>query len=229
MSEIGAAHILVVDDDMRLRELLQRYLLQNGFLVTVAADVEEAKAKLRNLAFDLLVLDVMLPGQDGVSFTGELRRADADVPVLLLTARGEPEDRIGGLEAGADDYLVKPFEPRELLLRISTILRRVQANRADEIVRFGPFAFNRANGELRRDDEVVHLTTGEIALLQVLAAKPGKPVARADLGDQGRVAGSDRAVDVQMARLRRKIEDDPRQPRYLLTARGSGYVLRPGS
>jgi two-component system phosphate regulon response regulator OmpR len=228
MTDAAAAHILVVDDDARLRDLLQRYLVNNGYLVTVAGDAEEAKARLKALAFDLIVLDVMLPGQNGVDFTGELRR-DSDLPILLLTARGEPEDRISGLEAGADDYLVKPFEPRELLLRVGTILRRAQANKADEIVRFGPFAFNRANGELRRDDDVVHLTTGEIALLQVLAARPGRAVSRAELGERGGVAGSDRAVDVQMARLRRKIEDDPRQPRWLLTARGSGYVLRPGS
>jgi two-component system, OmpR family, phosphate regulon response regulator OmpR len=228
MTDVAAAHILVVDDDARLRDLLQRYLVNNGYLVTVAGDAEEARARLKALAFDLIVLDVMLPGQNGVDFTGELRR-DSDLPILLLTARGEPEDRISGLEAGADDYLVKPFEPRELLLRVGTILRRAQANKADEIVRFGPFAFNRANGELRRDDDVVHLTTGEIALLQVLAARPGRAVSRAELGERGGVAGSDRAVDVQMARLRRKIEDDPRQPRWLLTARGSGYVLRPGS
>jgi two-component system phosphate regulon response regulator OmpR len=228
MTDAAAAHILVVDDDARLRDLLQRYLVNNGYLVTAAGDAEEAKARLKALAFDLIVLDVMLPGQNGVDFTGELRR-DSDLPILLLTARGEPEDRISGLEAGADDYLVKPFEPRELLLRVGTILRRAQANKADEIVRFGPFAFNRANGELRRDEDVVHLTTGEIALLQVLAARPGRAVSRAELGERGGVAGSDRAVDVQMARLRRKIEDDPRQPRWLLTARGSGYVLRPGS
>jgi two-component system phosphate regulon response regulator OmpR len=228
MTDAAAAHILVVDDDARLRDLLQRYLVNNGYLVTVAGDAEEARARLKALAFDLIVLDVMLPGQNGVDFTGELRR-DSDLPILLLTARGEPEDRISGLEAGADDYLVKPFEPRELLLRVGTILRRAQANKADEIVRFGPFAFNRANGELRRDEDVVHLTTGEIALLQVLAARPGRAVSRAELGERGGVAGSDRAVDVQMARLRRKIEDDPRQPRWLLTARGSGYVLRPGS
>ncbi|HEX8373995.1 MAG TPA: response regulator [Geminicoccaceae bacterium] len=226
--EQGPAHVLVVDDDLRLRELLQRYLVNQGYLVTAAADVEEARGRLRNLAFDIVVLDVMLPGQDGISFTAELRR-DGDVPVLLLTARGEPEDRIGGLEAGADDYLVKPFEPKELLLRIATILRRAQATRTDDTVRFGPFAFNRALGELRRDGEIVHLTTAEVALLQVLAKKPGRAVSRAELGEQGRVAGSDRAVDVQMARLRRKIEEDPRQPRYLLTARGSGYMLRPGS
>ena len=228
MTEAAAAHILVVDDDARLRDLLQRYLVNNGYLVTSAGNAEEAKTRLKALAFDLVVLDVMLPGQDGVAFTGELRR-DSDLPILLLSARGEPEDRIGGLEAGADDYLVKPFEPRELLLRVGTILRRAQANRTDAIVRFGPFAFNRGNGELRRDDDILHLTTGEIALLQVLAARPGRAVSRAELGERGGVAGSDRAVDVQMARLRRKIEDDPRQPRWLLTARGSGYVLRPGS
>jgi two-component system, OmpR family, phosphate regulon response regulator OmpR len=220
-----APHILVVDDDARLRQLLQRYLVQNGYYVTTAAEAGEAKGKLKNLAFDLVVLDIMMPGQDGLSLTEELRR-ESEVPILLLTARGAPEDRIAGLEAGADDYLPKPFEPRELLLRIATILRRVQAVRTDDVLRFGPFTFNRRTGELKRDDEVIHLTTGEIALLQALAAKPGRALSRAELGDQGVVAGSDRAVDVQMARLRRKIEDDPRQPRYILTMRGSGYVLR---
>jgi two-component system phosphate regulon response regulator OmpR len=220
-----APHILVVDDDARLRQLLHRYLVQNSYYVTTAAEAGEAKAKLKNLAFDLVVLDIMMPGQDGLSLTEELRR-DSEVPILLLTARGAPEDRIAGLEAGADDYLPKPFEPRELLLRIATILRRVQAVQTDDVLRFGPFTFNRRTGELKRDDEVVHLTTGEIALLQALAAKPGRALSRAELGDQGVVAGSDRAVDVQMARLRRKIEDDPRQPRYILTMRGSGYVLR---
>ena len=220
-----APHILVVDDDARLRQLLHRYLVQNGYYVTTAAEAGEAKGKLKNLAFDLVVLDIMMPGQDGLSLTEELRR-ESEVPILLLTARGTPEDRIAGLEAGADDYLPKPFEPRELLLRAGTILRRVQSARTDDVLRFGPFTFNRRTGELKRDDEVIHLTTGEIALLQALAAKPGRALSRAELGDQGVVAGSDRAVDVQMARLRRKIEDDPRQPRYILTMRGSGYVLR---
>ena len=218
-------HILVVDDDARLRQLLHRYLVQQGHYVTTAADAAEAKERAKNMAFDLLVVDVMMPGQDGLSLTEELRR-ESEVPILLLTARGAPEDRIRGLEAGADDYLAKPFEPRELLLRIATILRRVQATRTDDVVRFGPFSFNRRSSELRRQDDVIHLTTGEISLLQALAAKPGRSVSRAELGDKGVVAGSDRAVDVQMARLRRKIEDDPRQPRYILTMRGSGYVLR---
>ncbi|MEK0082717.1 response regulator [Benzoatithermus flavus] len=227
-AEEEAPHILVVDDDARLRQLLHRYLVQNGYYATAAADAVEAKSKLKNLAFDLVVLDIMMPGQDGLSLTEELRR-ESDVPILLLTARGTPEDRIAGLEAGADDYLPKPFEPRELLLRIATILRRVQAARTDDVIRFGPFTFNRRTAELKRDEEVIHLTTGEISLLQALAAKPGRALSRAELGEKGVVAGSDRAVDVQMARLRRKIEDDPRQPRYILTMRGSGYVLRLGS
>ena len=227
MSTDEAAHILVVDDDVRLRQLLQRYLVQNDYLVSTAADAAEAKAQLKNLAVDLLVLDIMMPGQDGLSLTEELRR-ESDVPVLLLTARGAPEDRIKGLEAGADDYLPKPFEPRELLLRIATILRRVQSVQVDDVVRFGPFSFNRRTAELRKNDDVIHLTTGEIALLQALAAKPGRAVSRVELGEKGKIAGSDRAVDVQMARLRRKIEDDPRQPRYILTMRGSGYALRTG-
>ena len=228
-AEAEAPHILVVDDDERLRQLLHRYLVQSGYYATTAAEAVEAKAKLKSIAFDLVVLDIMMPGQDGLSLTEELRK-ESEVPILLLTARGASEDRIAGLEAGADDYLPKPFEPRELLLRIATILRRVQAARTDDVIRFGPFTFNRRTAELRRDDgDAIHLTTGEISLLQALAAKPGRPMSRAELGDKGVVAGSDRAVDVQMARLRRKIEEDPRQPRYILTVRGSGYVLRLGS
>lgn len=224
-----APHILVVDDDARLRALLQRYLVQNGFLVSTAVDAAEARAQLARLAFDLVVLDVMLPDMDGIVLTQELRR-ETDLPILLLTARGEPEDRIRGLEVGADDYLVKPFEPRELLLRITTILRRVQpAGGEPELVRFGPFTFDPTTLELSRDGRPVHLTTGEATLLKVLALQPGRPIGRAELGARGRIPGSDRAVDVQIVRLRRKIEDDPRQPRWLLTIRGEGYVLRTGS
>jgi two-component system phosphate regulon response regulator OmpR len=170
----------------------------------------------------------MLPDASGITLTAELRR-QSQLPILLLTARGDPTDRIRGLEAGADDYLVKPFEPRELLLRIATILRRIQPVGDDGAVRFGPFIFHRATGELLRQEQVVHLTSGELALLQTLAERPGQSVSRMVLGERGRITGSDRAVDVQMARLRRKIEDDPRQPRYLLTVRGEGYVLRQGS
>jgi two-component system phosphate regulon response regulator OmpR len=224
----GAGHILVVDDDARLRALLERYLRQNDYIVSSAGDAGEARALLARLTFDLIVLDVMLPDQDGVALTRSLRRG-SDVPVLLLTARGEPADRIAGLESGADDYLVKPFEPRELLLRIATILRRTQSGPDEPVVRFGPFAFDLESDELTRDGEPLHLTTGEASLLRILAAQPGRSISRAELGARSRIQGSDRAVDVQMVRLRRKLEDDPRQPRWLLTIRGEGYVLRPGS
>lgn len=228
----GDRHILVVDDDGRLRDLLRRFLTENGYHVTVAADAEEARAALRNFAFDLMVLDVMMPGQDGISFTGELRQT-ADLPILLLTAKGETEDRIGGLEAGADDYLVKPFDPRELLLRIATILRRTAVSGTDEIsvqrsVRFGDFHFDIERRELKKEGESVHLTTAELSLLSILAHQAGSPVDRRDLAERSRISGSDRAVDTQIARLRRKLELDPRRPQYLLTMRGAGYVLRTG-
>jgi two-component system phosphate regulon response regulator OmpR len=222
-----AGHVLVVDDDDRLRALLQRYLTQHGYIVSTAHSAGDARAKLANVRPDLCVLDIMLPDQDGISLTRELRRRD-QLPILLLTARGEAEDRIRGLEVGADDYLVKPFEPRELLLRIATILRRVRPVPGEDLLRFGPFTFNRSGGELRRDGELVHLTSGELSLLQLLAERPGRAVSRAELRDRSRISGSDRAVDVQIARLRRRIEDDPRQPRYLLTMRSEGYALRPG-
>jgi two-component system, OmpR family, phosphate regulon response regulator OmpR len=224
-----ARHILVVDDDARLRRLLQRYLTEHRYHVTTAADAAEARASLRNFAFDLMVLDVMMPGQDGISLTAELR-AESDLPILLLTALGETEDRVKGLSAGADDYLVKPFDPRELLLRIATILRRVApAAPSDQPLRFGPFAFDGASQELRRGEERIHLTDAELSLLQILAEQPGLAITRQELGQRSRISGSDRAIDTQIARLRRKLEPDPRRPRYLLTKRGEGYVLRPGS
>jgi two-component system phosphate regulon response regulator OmpR len=225
------AHILVVDDDGRLRDLLRRYLVGQGFLASVAADATEALEQLRRIAFDLVVLDVMLPDIDGVELTRTIRRT-SELPVLLLTARGATEDRIRGLESGADDYLVKPFEPRELLLRITRILRRTRSTAENgttaELVRFGPFAFDARNAELRRGEEPIHLTTGEAALLRVLAEQPGAVISRAELGARGRIVGSDRAVDVQIVRLRRKLEADPRQPRWLVTVRGEGYALRTG-
>jgi two-component system phosphate regulon response regulator OmpR len=224
-----ARHILVVDDDARLRRLLQRYLTEHGHHVTTAADAEEAKAALKNFAFDLMVLDVMLPGQDGISLTTELR-AVADLPILLLTALGETEDRVNGLAAGADDYLVKPFDPRELLLRIATILRRLSPPPvSNQPLRFGPFTFDPGCQELRRDGERVHLTEAELSLLQILAEQPGLALTRKQLGQRSRISGSDRAIDTQIVRLRRKLEADPRRPRYLLTRRGEGYVLRPGN
>ncbi len=225
-------HILVVDDDERLSNLLRRFLTENGYHVTVAADTVEASAALKNFAFDLMVLDVMMPGQDGISFTADLRKS-ADLPILLLTARGESDDRVNGLAAGADDYLVKPFDPRELLLRIATILRRSapalpEPSPAQRLLRFGPFVFDVERQELTQDGERVHLTTAELSLLQILAQQPGLPVDRQELGEQSRISGSDRAIDTQIARLRRKLESDPRRPQYLLTMRGAGYVLRVG-
>ena len=225
----AARHILVVDDDGKLLRLLQRYLTEHGYHVTTAANAAEAKAAIVNFAFDLMVLDVMMPGQDGVSLTAELRTT-AELPILLLTALGETEDRVKGLAAGADDYMMKPFDPRELLLRIATILRRTAMPPAEiQPVRFGPFTYDPGSQALRRDGVAVHLTDAEASLLHILAEQPGLAISRQRLGQRSRITGSDRAVDTQIARLRRKLETDPRQPRYLLTKRGEGYVLRPGA
>jgi two-component system, OmpR family, phosphate regulon response regulator OmpR len=234
MSELEP-HLLVVDDDARLRELLRRYLSDNGFRVTVAARASEARASLASFAFDLIVLDVMMPGESGLDLTRELRgEAGAEngrvprIPVLLLTAMAEPEDRVNGLEQGADDYLAKPFEPRELVLRIRNILeRRGVADDAARAVRFGVFRFDLARGELFRGGEIVRLTAAEAGLLATLAARAGHAVSREDLSQSAQFRGNIRNVDVQMTRLRRKIEPDPRYPRYLQTVRGTGYALKP--
>jgi two-component system phosphate regulon response regulator OmpR len=220
-------HLLVIDDDQRLRELLRRYLAGEGFRVTLAADAEEARGKMDSMVFDLLVLDIMLPGSSGLEMTQSLRESDG-VPILLLSAKGEPDDRIAGLAAGADDYLAKPFEPRELVLRINAILRRAQrpADKAGGAVIFGAFAFDLAREELTRDGAFVYLTEAETLLLAELARNSGTAVSREVLA-QNSTAGNVRSVDVQMTRLRRKIEDDPRFPRYLQTVRGTGYVLLP--
>ena len=217
-------HVLVVDDDTRLRELLRRYLADNGFLVATAKDAADAAAKLDNLDFDAIVLDVMMPGEDGFDFTARLRRA-GDIPILLLTAMDEVEHRITGLERGADDYLAKPFEPRELLLRLSNILKRGRPMPGDDgAVRFGNFVFDLARGELNRDDAPVNLTSGESDTLRVLAQNPGTVLTRDELSSRAHYSA--RAVDVQITRLRRKIEPDPRNPRFLVTVRGAGSVLR---
>ncbi|MGE5518209.1 MAG: response regulator [Bacteroidota bacterium] len=221
-------HILVVDDDTRLRTLLRKYLSDNGYLVSVAADAAEARAKMAALAVDMLVLDVMMPGEDGISLTRALRQTNP-VPILLLTAMSEVDDRITGLEAGADDYLSKPFEPRELLLRVASILRRAPKPEAEAppVLGLGPFCWDPARQELRRGDDVVHLTTAERELLGVLGEMPGQAVSRDDLATRTGNAANTRAVDVQVTRLRKKLEDDPRMPRYLQTVRGMGYMLRP--
>lgn len=227
-------HLLIVDDDERIRGLLQKFLIRSGFLVTTARDAAQARRLIAGLDFDLLVLDVMMPGEDGISFTRDLRGRLA-TPILLLTARGETANRIEGLEAGADDYLAKPFEPKELLLRINAILRRVPVARPAEpvpkVLVLGEARYDVDRGELWRGSDLVRLTATEAALMRIFAAEPGQPVSRDRLaGDLGRADEANpeaRAVDVQITRLRRKIEADPKQPRYLQTVRGEGYMLQP--
>jgi len=227
-------HLLVVDDDERIRGLLQKFLIRHGFLVSTARDAAQARRLLAGLDFDMLVIDVMMPGEDGISLTRALRR-EMTVPILLLTARGEAPNRIEGLEAGADDYLVKPFEPKELLLRINAILRRVPqavtTPAAPRALHLGPVRYDIDRGELWRGADLVRMTSTEAALMRMFAASPGIAIARDRLvGDAIRPdeAGAQmRAVDVQITRLRRKIEEDPRQPRYLQTVRGEGYMLQP--
>ncbi len=221
-------HLLVVDDDRRIRELLRRYLAGSGFRVTIAGDAAEARGKLASMEFDLVVLDVMMPGENGFDLTRALRKTSR-TPILLLTAMAESEDRITGLERGADDYLAKPFEPRELVLRIRNILQRVPvaAPDAHRYVRFGIFRFDRERSELYRGEEAVRLTAAEVGLLATLVSRPGEPVSRELLAEEAQFSGNVRTVDVQMTRLRRKIEADPKFPRYIQTVRGTGYVFRP--
>lgn len=220
-----APHLLVVDDDSRIRTLLARYLGERGFRVTSAADAADARRRLGGLAFDLLIVDVMMPGENGMELTRSLRES-MNVPILMLTALSEAESRIRGLEFGADDYLAKPFEPRELLLRINNILRRGAAPAAPliEHVRFGPFTFHRERLELRHGSEAVHLTDRERQIMAIFAATPGETVPRTALM-VGDASGGERTVDVQINRLRRKIEADPANPVYLQTVRGVGYRL----
>lgn len=227
------AHLLIVDDDERIRALLGKFLRKNGYMVSMARDAAQARRLLAGLEFDLIVLDVMMPGEDGMALTRDLRRR-IDTPILLLTAKGETEDRITGLESGADDYLAKPFEPRELLLRIGAILRRVPVVEVAQpkYLTLGALRYDTDKGELWSGDAPLRLTGTEAALLRRLAASRGQPVSRADLiDDLGRGGtgdeneNSERAIDVQITRLRRKIEPDPREPRFLQTVRGTGYML----
>jgi two-component system phosphate regulon response regulator OmpR len=220
----NAAHILIVDDDQRIRDLLARYLFERGYRVSTATDVASARAAMRGLTFDLVILDVMMPGESGLALARELK-AFSNIPICMLTAKAETEERIEGLEAGVDDYVAKPFEPRELLLRLQNILRRGQGSSGprDE-VKMGDFIFQVARGELKRNEETIKLTERERDLLRMFAQRPGMPIARHELaGDDS--TGSERAIDVQINRLRRKIESDPANPVYLQTVRGKGYIL----
>jgi two-component system phosphate regulon response regulator OmpR len=226
-------HLLIVDDDERIRTLLQKFLIRNGFLVTAARDASHARRLLDGLDFDLVVLDVMMPGEDGISLTRAMRE-ERSTPILLLTARAESGDRIAGLEAGADDYLPKPFEPKELLLRINAILRRAPEVKpeppAPKSLTLGGIRYDVERGEMWLGHDPVHLTATEAQLMRIFSAKPGEPISRARLVEAlGRDKGQaqERAIDVQITRLRRKLEVDPKSPRYLQTVRGSGYMLAP--
>jgi len=230
MSDVPA-HLMIVDDDERIRSLLKQFLSRNGFLVSSARDAEHARRLLSMLEFDLIVLDVMMPGDDGVTLTCELRQT-MTTPIMLLTAKGETDDRIAGLEAGADDYLAKPFEPKELLLRINAILRRVPEPASVDVgpkaLKLGPLTYDVDRAELWEGETLVRLTSTEMQLMRIFAANVGEVVSRIKLVEElGRDRGQaqERAVDVQITRLRRKLEADPKQPRYLQTIRGSGYML----
>ncbi len=219
-----APHILVVDDDQRIRDLLAKYLVQNGYRVTTACDAANARNAMRGLAFDLILLDWMMPGETGIDLARDLTKNE-NVPVCMLTARTDPEQRVAGLEVGIEDYIHKPFEPRELLLRLRNILRRGSANGVNgEEIRMGAYIFHIMRGELRRGDETIKLTERERELLRQFANRPGQPIPRYELFADD-ASGNERAIDVQINRLRRKIETDPSNPVYLQTVRGKGYIL----
>ncbi len=217
-------HILVVDDDDRIRSLVSRYLRENGFLASTAGNAAEAAGILKNFTYDALVVDVMMPGQSGLEFTRALKKT-SDVPVLLLTALGEAGDRIEGLESGADDYLPKPFEPRELVLRLQALLRRRPAAAVAQDFRVGRWVFHHTHGELRDGGEIRRLSPVEANLLRALASNAGKVVSREKLAALCGLESSERTIDVQVTRLRRKLEDDSKRPLSLQTVRGQGYRL----
>ena len=233
MDEHGEAHLLIVDDDEKIRGLLQKFLARNGYLVTAARDAAHARRILGGLDFDLLILDVMMPGEDGFSLTRDLRQTRT-TPILLLTARGDSDDRKRGLEAVADDYLPKPFEPKELLLRVNAILRRVPKAEVTmeppKTLQMAEIRYDVTRSELWQGDERIRLTATENALMRIFATQPHTAVSRKQLVDdlgRGDGAAQERAIDVQITRLRRKLEADPKQPRYLQTVRGAGYMLTP--
>ncbi len=223
--EDNASHILVVDDDHRIADLLSRFLRESGFRVSVANDVAQARKAMTHLSFDLLILDVMMPGETGLEFALSLREGDY-IPIMMLTARADGDDKIEGLETGVDDYMTKPFEPRELVLRIKNILRRV-GERVEEIIEdtmyFGDYSFHLERGELKKDDQTIKITDRERELLRLFAQNPGKAIPRHELAP-GTVV-TDRAIDVQITRLRQKIEQNPKNPVYLQTVRGKGYIF----
>ncbi|HSG50941.1 MAG TPA: two-component system response regulator OmpR [Rheinheimera sp.] len=236
MASSETPKILVVDDDMRLRALLERYLVEQGYIVRSVANFEQMQRLMERENFHLVVLDLMLPGEDGLSICRRLRQQENEIPIIMLTAKGDEVDRIIGLEMGADDYLPKPFNPRELLARIRAVMRRKSKelpgapSQAEGIVEFGPFKFNLATREMRKGDELLPLTSGEYAVLKVLVSHPREPLSRDKLMNQARgrdYSAMERSIDVQVSRLRRILEDDAANPRYIQTVWGLGYVFVP--
>lgn len=219
-------HLLVVDDDDRIRDLLRRFMVKQGFRVTAAEDAAGARKMMSMIDFDLAILDIMMPGEDGLSLLSSMRDARNDTPVILLTARGLAEDRIEGLKRGADDYLPKPFEPEELSLRATAILKRSMKEVPPDEIEMSGLIFNSARGELKHGDKRVRLTEAELQLLSILTSRAGEAVSREELANMTS-AGLERSIDVQVTRLRRKIEPDPKQPIHLQTVRGVGYRLMP--
>lgn len=225
------AHLLVVDDDDRIRDLLQKFLIKSGFLISSARNAAQASKVLAGLEFDMIILDVMMPGEDGIALTKRIRQNNM-TPILLLTAKNDTQNRIKGLEAGADDYLAKPFDPKELLLRINAILRRVPRSPdpiLPKVIRMGKVRYDVERGELWHNETLVRLTTTEALLMRLFASQPGRPISRERLvSELGRNdMAQERAIDVQITRLRRKTEEQPKLPRYLQTVRGEGYMLQP--
>ncbi|MBV2130889.1 osmolarity response regulator transcription factor OmpR [Arsukibacterium indicum] len=228
--------IIVVDDDLRLRSLLERYLVEQGYQVRSVGNYEQMQRLMEREHFHLVVLDLMLPGEDGLSICRKLRQQNNDVPIIMLTAKGDEVDRIIGLEMGADDYLPKPFNPRELLARIRAVLRRKSKDlpgapsQEETVISFGPFTFNLATREMRKGDQPLPLTSGEYAVLKVLVSHPREPLSRDKLMNQARgrdYSAMERSIDVQVSRLRRMLEDDATNPRYIQTVWGLGYVFVP--
>ncbi len=226
-AQFSKPHVLIVDDDRRIRSLVSRYLQENGFIVLTAEDAKDAQEIMTRFAFDVIVLDVMMPGQRGTDFAQHLRSQGNDIPILLLTALNEVEDRITGLETGADDYLSKPFEPRELVLRLQVIMKRLH-NKGNDAKRYkiGGLIYDTAREELKDGENVIALTTVEKNLLQALLQSNSNVVSRDELADRCELDAGGRTIDVQVTRLRRKIEEDTKQPRFLQTVRGKGYILR---
>uniref|UniRef100_A0A486XTZ7 DNA-binding dual transcriptional regulator OmpR n=1 Tax=Rheinheimera sp. BAL341 TaxID=1708203 RepID=A0A486XTZ7_9GAMM len=236
MASSETPKILVVDDDMRLRALLERYLVEQGYIVRSVANFEQMQRLMERENFHLLVLDLMLPGEDGLSICRRLRQQENEIPIIMLTAKGDEVDRIIGLEMGADDYLPKPFNPRELLARIRAVMRRKSKelpgapSQSEGVVEFGPFKFNLATREMRKGEELLPLTSGEYAVLKVLVSHPREPLSRDKLMNQARgrdYSAMERSIDVQVSRLRRMLEDDAANPRYIQTVWGLGYVFVP--